>query len=274
MINTSEWLRPHINVDYPKSNKLIFEEWLYQQELPQTDREYLPIFWTSIWVNNDYGNEPVMRNKVQRYIDELDRSEKYWTAYQYDNGCLVDFKDLDIVTFGMSYRNESEKPTYNLPLIGQPFAAIHCGKKYKACFVGSITDPVREEMVQVLKGKEGYFISTHPMGELEYHQVLAESIFCLAPRGFGLPSFRSFEGMIHGAIPVYISDKFMSPFNLNWNEFGVLIEKDSISVIDEVLNSFTDYEIELKRKRISELNETHFNYEGCKNYIIDCLLSE
>lgn len=274
MIQTPTWGKPHICVDYPKSNKLIFEEWLYQQELPETEREYLPIFWTSYWVNNGYGNDAAAKQKMQDYVNSLDTTKKYWTVWQYDDGMVVDMSHLDILTFGMSYRDDKDKPDVNLPLIGQPYVlSIATQKKYKACFVGSITDPIRKQLVESLAGKEGYYISTAPHDELQYHQILAESTFALAPRGYGLPSFRAYEAMQHGTIPVYISDKFMYPYGM-WDEFGVDIAAEDVHYADMILGSYSQGEIDDKRSWLKENFDKYFTYTGCRQQIINYLLSE
>lgn len=92
--------RPTIRVEYPPDNRQIFEEWFFHNvhEIPG-DRVYLPVFWCSFQVNNDYGKGRKMA-ELQAFVDGLDRSKKYFTITQYDDGPLVDFKDLDIQVFG------------------------------------------------------------------------------------------------------------------------------------------------------------------------------
>ena len=148
--------KPHIFTDYPQSNKKIFEEWFSEQDLPLLNREYLDIFWTSYLVNNNYGEDVDSLHKLQLFVDSLPRNKKYYTVFQFDNGCCVDFKDLDIVTFGMSWRLNSQKPTYVIPLVGEPYKKICTQKKYKANFVGNITHPIRKEIVDSLINIDRY----------------------------------------------------------------------------------------------------------------------
>lgn len=295
MIEVPQEFRPHICVSYPPSNHLIFEEWFAQQEIPQTDRQYLGIFWTSYLVNNGYGEEPIALQKLQDYVDSLPRYKSYYTIFQFDNGCMVDFKDLDIVTFGMSYRLPEQKPTYVIPLIGQmneyipvfnpspPLDMQEYGtmtiympdRKYKANFVGSITHPLRKELVETLIGENEYYISTEPHEHSEYNRIMANSIFTFSPVGYGKNSFRHYESIHQQSIPVVIyEDEVMEPYGIDINEYGIKIHQSEISVIPEILRSYTPYGIEQKRKRMKELYPILCTYNGVYSQIIKTLQSE
>ena len=273
-MNVPEQFRPHIFTNYPTWNFLIFEEWLAQQTLPETEREYLPIFWTSYWVNNNYGNDINSKNELQKYIDTLDRSKKYWTCFQYDDSLLIDTKDLDIITFGMSYRLPEQKPNYILPLIGQPYSMVNAKNKYLASFVGNITHPLRTELVNLLSNKEGYYISTKNHYASDYNTIISQSTFTIAPRGYGIPSFRAYEAIQQNSIPVYISDEFAEPYGVDFNEYGVKIKSEDLHLLPEILASFTDEEINQKKQ---EMNLNYYSlcaYEGVKNKIIETLKNE
>ena len=56
--------------------------------------------------------------------------------------------------------------------------------------------------------------------------LVAQSLFLLSPRGNGATSFRIFEALEHGSIPVYIFDDHCClPFSdlLDWESFAVLV---------------------------------------------------
>ena len=63
-----------INVDYPPENYNIFEEWVSENYTSNFERKYLPVHWTSYHVNNKYGTIKNIVNKLQNYIDSLDRN--------------------------------------------------------------------------------------------------------------------------------------------------------------------------------------------------------
>src|SRR6478752_346916 len=220
MINTPEWVRPQINVVYPYCNFIEFERWFYENYKGDvTDREYLPIFWTGYYVNNNYGNDAISLYEMQHYIDNyIDKSKKYFTIVQYDDGILNDVSGLDLLQFNMSKTGEN---MYTLPLIGQPYPfKFKSEKKYLANFIGNITHPIREH-ARTLEDKGGYYISFQKHEPEEYCKIISESIFTLCYRGYGINSFRIQEALQYNSIPVYIYDEFLEPHHTYFNEYGI-----------------------------------------------------
>jgi len=268
MIEVPKEFRPIINVCYPAENYSIFEEWFSQQFIPRTQREYLPIFFTSYWVNNNYGNDVAAKNRMQDYVDSLPRDKKYYIICQYDDGVLIDFKDLDVLQFNMS-----KNIGVPIPLLCMPHSYVGNDEKtIFASFVGSRTHPIRDYVFN-LQGKDGYYITDTNYPINEYCQILSKSIFNLAPRGYGINSFRLWEGLQYGTIPVYISDEFIIPYGIDFNTYGVLIEEKDAHRIEEILASITPYEIIQKQNRIKRLYDNHFTYEGLQHQIIKRLES-
>jgi SHS2 domain-containing protein len=257
MINVPEHFRPHIKVDYPPNNTSIFEEWFYNNR-PKYHcvkcREYLPIFWTSYWVNHDYGNNPIKKQLLQQFVDSLPRNQKYFTIVQYDDGCLVDFKDLDILIFNMS----TEGFPIPLTCMDHPYS-FDVKRDLLYSYVGSNTHPVRRELKQY---------TTKRLEIKEYCELHARSIFSLCPRGYGANSFRIKEALQYGAIPVYISDKFIEPFFVDFDEYGVKINLEQVPMLEQILKSFTPEDIERKRERGKEVFKEFYQYEGLRDKIL------
>lgn len=264
--------QPHIIPVYPPSNFKIFEEWVSENYNGcNTDRELIPAFFTSYWVNNDYGNNQQAKQEMQDYIDGLDRCKKWFCVVQYDDSVLIDFKDLDVLRFEMS-----KNIGITLPLICQPHSIRYdVKKKYLASFVGSITHPIRQKMIDAVKDKTGYYISTNPHSYDIYNKIISESMFCLAPRGYGLASFRCYaEAVYQGSVPVYISDEHIIPFDVDFNEFGVLVRESELPYLDEILVSIEPIEIIRKQGNLSLYYDKYFSYEGCLSNIENELQSE
>ncbi len=263
-------LIPHINVAYPPNNEIIFEEWFREiYKGCTTDRELVPALFTGYWVNNDYGNNLAARQGMQEFIDGLDRDKKWFTIIQYDDGALVDFKDLDVLQFNMS-----KQEGIMMPLICQPHPYKFIGpKKWFANFVGGKTHPIRETALS-LKEKDGYFISFDHMNIEQYCRVLHESMFTLCYRGYGLNSFRIQEALQYGSIPVYISDKFIHPYSMNFDYFGVIIEAKDADKVDEILQSIPPEEVIKMQDRLQSVYESYYTYEANLNLIIESLENE
>lgn len=291
MVAVPENFRPHINIDYPPGNKLIFEEWFFEQQAwkkLKEGRTYLPVFWTSYYVNNQYGKNPKAIAELQKYLDTLDRNKQYYTIVQYDDGILNDISGLDIKVFSMN----AKEGEYPLPLIGQnsgnviasaakqsdlkdeiasggkPLAMTE--KKYIANFIGkATTHPLREKMLQVVKDKPGYYISTVNHGTGTYRNFIAQSTFTLCPRGYGLTSFRIAEALAYGSIPVYISDKFVFPHNIDFEKYGVIVRENELDKLPEILAAIKPAQIKEKLAAAAELFEKYFTYIGCETQIVN-----
>jgi Exostosin family len=267
MIEVPQQFQPTINVVYPQENTIIFEEWLSMHNI-KLDREYLPIHWTSYFVNNGYGQNKQSLLELQHYIDSLPQNKKYWTVCQYDDGILVDVSRLDLLQFNMS-----KNIGVPIPLLCMPHTYNRMMRKnILASFIGNRTHQIRESIFNIRNGD--YYISDRSHSIFEFCEVLSQSIFCLSPRGYGLSSFRMYEGMQYNCIPVYISDEFVIPYNMNFEEFGVLIEAKDAHRIEEILSSILPQEIVIKQDNIKKLYDSHFTYEGLKNQIIQVLKNE
>lgn len=249
---------------YPSDNTHEFERWFYDNTLPDeiTGRNYLPIFWTAYWINNNYGKKERGINAIQRYIDSLPRDKKYFTICQYDDGPIVDFKDLDIIVFGMS----GGRIDYPIPLLCQPHGyRFDCKRDIFASFIGGDTHPIRRELVKQFAGHKDCLVSLKKVQLKEYCHIMARSVFALCPRGYGKSSFRIVEAIQYGAIPVYISDEFVLPYN---EEFPGLITSSKTNILDLLKEHFNgDMIIKLHNQTIAA--KINYTYEGCKQKIIE-----
>jgi len=272
MTKVPEIFKEYIKVVYPPNNTKLFEEWFYEnykKEDNNSEYKYLPVFWTGYHVNNNYGNDINKRKELQNYIDSLDRCKKYFTVLQYDDGCLVDFKDLEIRVFGASGKDATDHiPLLELP---QPFQYTESERNNFACFMGSNTHPIRAKMLSLVTNKEAYHINTGRLSIDEYCKILSNSVFSLCPRGYGINSFRIQESIQYGAIPVYISDEFSIPAWLDFESFGVVITEKELSNIDNVLQKITQSVIKKKQDLLPEAFEKYYTYSSNYKLILNKL---
>lgn len=265
-------LRPMQFGRYPPDNAVTFERWYMDNWSPSDERGriYLPIQWTALYCNNGYGNAAILHT-IQKYLDGLDTTKKYYTIVQYDDGILNNIDHLDIAVCAMS----GPRIDFSLPLLCTPHKfnfPIPAQKKYIASFVGSYTHPIRSTMVELLKDKEGYYLSTRNHGLREYCEVIANSKYLLCPRGYGQSSFRIQEAIDFGAIPVYISDEFVFPYNMPTFPFGIVSrpEEDIAAAIEYVEQEGIDKIV----RACIDANRKLFTYAGCKQEILTYLANE
>jgi FkbM family methyltransferase len=246
---------------YPLDNRQVFEEWYAGQKHPDTERIYLPIYWTSYLIRANYGKNAPAMQRLQRFIDGLPRDKKYYTICQFDDGPMVDFKDLDIIVMGMA----GGRVDYPLPLISTPHAPARVGgqRGIYASYIGSATHPVRAEVLK-FKGRPNWFISDKVHNLTNFCSILNQSTFSLCPRGYGPSSFRIMESLQFGAIPVYISDVFILPHCQNFTEYGVLVDARDVARLPEILAGVN---VEALQNNLKDIYRSMFTYEANLNLI-------
>lgn len=272
IVHVPPHLKPMQFGRYPPDNAVIFERWYMDSwnAKDETERTYLPIQWTALYCNNGFGNQPIIHS-IQKFIETLDKGKKYYTIVQYDDGILNDLSGLDIKVMAMSIQSD-----FNLPLLCTPhkfnFRPKDIEKKYYASFIGSLTHPIRANIIDQLKGNPDYYISTDHHSLYSYCQIFAQSKYVLCPRGYGLNSFRIQEAIDFGAIPVYISDEFVYPYNMPTFVFGPQLSPDAD--INAALKYFDETEMIKITKTIIEKNKSLYTYAGCKMEILNYLRNE
>lgn len=263
-------LRPTQRLIYPPDNTMPFERWYFNNYTANDQRQrlYLPIQWTSLYCNNNFGKCGKTRQLIQTILNTLDKNKKYYTIVQYDDGILNDISKLDIKVFAMS----GPRIDYPLPLLCTPHGfKFNCKRDIFASFIGRETHPIRTAMIMQLHGKDGYYISTKPHSLKDYCEILARSKYALCPRGYGQSSFRIQEAIEYGAIPVYISDEHIEPYNMPQLKFIYLTaDRD----INNALLWTDETDQDAAFNEYIRANKHLFTYPGCKQKILEELNNE
>ena len=120
-------------------------------------------------------------------------------------------------------------------------------------FVGAAnTHPVRRR-VMALRHPDAVLIDSHaeslairrgerpPVAPGEFLGRYARSIedcaFVLCPRGGGTATFRLFETMMLGRVPVIVSDQWVAPDGPDWDGFSLRVSEDRIDAIPALLET-------------------------------------
>ena len=236
---------------YPDNNELEFERWMMDTDnLHIGDRELLPITWTAYYCKHNFGKDPRAIQELQAYIDALPKNRKYYTVVQYDDGILNDLRELDVKVFNMS--GGGIYCDHSLPLIGSgistyspiPKALPGAEKSSGVIFIGkSDTHPIRQQIKKVAESFEGicafYDTSTsahRPIPVGSYIDLMGAYSYALAPRGYGRTSFRLYEALAAGCVPVYIADEdeLFFPYDMTkeefCKEFGAIVISDMLEL--------------------------------------------
>lgn len=286
-----EKFQPHFVSTYPSYSsgknieEIVFDILKEKQNDIETQYIYLPIFWTSYYILHNYVENI---DEICDYLQTLDKSKKYFTIVQSDSGILVKNYNIDLTIFtagggGLNYKSSiidvnfhglnrsifvGNKGTYDIPLICNPeFSNVELNRDIFCSFMGRFdTHPCRMRMKDVLQNISNIkMYNSH--GYEEYKNIISRSVFTLTPRGFGYTSFRLYEAILGGSIPIYIWDNAISlPFSeeIKWDEFCVIVHNNDIEDIPSILNNIDVLKMQQKLKEVRHF----FIFENIIKYII------
>lgn len=263
-----------VTADYPvyppyhEGNYL--EEYFYnfylqnKTKFDTTGYTLIPVFWTNVYITGKN------RNLLQFYINCLPTNKKYFTVSQHDDA-IQEQLPLNTVCFTAGGRAGGVPIPLVCSSIPKKYIDFSIKKDILCSFVGSIstTSGLRQNMYSTLQNNEGFYFSeprwwtpTVPSEKLnEFFNITQRSWFTLCPRGYGLQSFRFFEALQLGSIPIFIYDKDWRPFKefINWSTFSLCIHKDNIKDIPNIINNISLNE----RKRLIENGNNAYKNVFC-----------
>jgi len=256
----------------------------------ESDYIYLPIFWTSYYVMHNYAKNI---NELYDWLDTLDKTKKYFTIVQYDDGIFVRNFDLDILVFsggggGLNIQNDNtiritrfynleryiffgNKGDYDIPLICLPlFPTIDVQKDVYCSFMGRFENHNCRMVLKKILENNNNFKLFNSVNFEEYKSIINRSIFTLAPRGYGYTSFRIYEAIMGNSIPIYIwEDKKVLPFSdiINWDDFAVVINSNEIENLPNILKNINVNDKLNNMLKVKDMFTFNYTYEYIKTKI-------
>ncbi len=115
----------------------------------------------------------------------------------------------------------------------------HSNCRFLFSFIGKVSNckQVRDRVLALEHSRA--FLSDSSSNQADndaaYVDVLQKSKFVLCPKGFGASTWRCFEAMRAGRVPVIISDNWFPPPGLNWEEFSIQVAESEIHTIPQML---------------------------------------
>jgi len=245
-----------------------FFNW-WQKNKVDTNRNYIDIFWTNIYCNA--ANGIASNINLQNEMDQLDEVTGYFTVNQHDDG-PIERLPMNTLIFSAG-GNQTNGNIIPIPLICSKLSNtfINESKTILCSFVGSLTHPIRKQLINDWKDHPQFIFAAQnwvpniPEKNLTIFKTLtAKSKFTLCPRGYGKSSFRLYEAMQLGSVPVYVSDSHYLPWSdeIDWSEFCVLIKPDQIDDLYPILSSYSQDKIDKMIKVAQKLYTNYFSMDG------------
>lgn len=232
---------------------------------------YLPIFFDPFFFHSQvhkYSPQAFksLQSILRQTLDQLDPAQPCFTILG-----MYDFPIWDWHLFPRNVVVYSAAGGGDIPIPllsgDRPFRSPP--KDIFLSFMGSLEGAsnaggVRRRMAQMLEGF-AYF-GRGP----DWEKVMGRSVFSLCPRGQAPSSFRLFEAMSLGSIPVYVWDELeWLPYRdeLDWSEFSVSIHIDEIAKLPALLNGYSEQKIKAMQQRLAEIYPAYFSIDAVCQYI-------
>ena len=245
------------------------------------NRKLIPVHWTAVYnhrVKEGLGQgtpNGILREQLRFYLNSLNQNEKYFVVCTHDDAPT---EELPPDTIVFSAGGNSRKINIPIPLTCAPHNNLRdVIRTIPISFVGSITHQIRFNLLNSFYQKSGVMISADQWTDTVsndkvdlFKRAAEQSIFSLCPRGYGATSYRLYEAMQLGSIPVYVSDHHLLPWSdvLDWDKFAIVRKETQIdSLYDELINFNGTKALDMQ-KEAKRVWKEYFSIQGtCKQII-------
>ena len=247
-----------------------FEEFFLQNynRFESSGATYVPVLWDNFFAqaqSHSYWPEEFAQRfrAMWRLIGSLaDDDEAHFTVlgiYDFPIWNWHLFPENIVVFAANGYGDAA------IPLLKGDLPFHSRAKDIRLSFLGrTSTHPLRERMHQVFEG-EALFAEGQG-----WERTMARSAFSLCPRGLGPASFRTYEALSMGSVPVYIWEKRKwLPYQdmLEWSKIAIVAEASDMGRVKERIGHISDGELSAMQEEIARVYDAHFRYEGVARHI-------
>ncbi len=266
--NSQTFVYPQSNIDYGIEQD--FHIFLQRSNLvvnnpDEADWHYLPVYWTRWHLNHEYGKTGIAE-LAHLVIESIIDDRKTFTICQYDDGTLINLGKTKL--FLASRKGDCG---VDVPLLCKShkkpfFKQVKC---FKASFVGRLeTHPVRIQMNNALSHRSDVKIINGQLGSREFVKLVLKSYLALSPRGYGGSSFRFFEAMQLGVVPILIGDIDTRPFKnfLPWDDVSIYVKDPN--ELNRIIDQISNKDLLQMGLCASRMYEDHLTYQKWCRYLL------
>jgi hypothetical protein len=245
----------------PFKNGLYLEEYFlnyYLNNNINSKRKYIPILWTNFQIENWFNcKKAELQNDLDAWVLQNPSENGYYVVVQHDDNCLLKLPENTVIYGACS----GDIP---IPLIYQDTTSqlenipkkTFSEKKVLCSFVGCITangvsPNVRLVMFNTLYNNPlfrmtnagGWNASVDKNKQDNFISETINSKFALAPRGYGRSSFRFFEILILGTIPIYLwNDVNWLPFQdtIDYSKLCISLHISKIHLLEDIIKNISE----------------------------------
>ena len=262
----------------PWTEERFFNYWV--QHNPKMSQVYLPIQWTGNEGIDTIHERRLNDEYINRIMERLDRSYNYFTVIQIANAFQSTIagwrvpEDLNMTVYATGPAGApAGMRVVPIPLLKEVLKPRGLDKNLSVTFYGDVRVPVRTMLSEMYQNHSLFQFATH---QKDWLSGMERSNFTLAPRGWGHDSFRRWESLQVGTIPIYVYDspEPWLPYKelLNWDMLSVNVHQDDLGKLAGIVAKLQHSgKAALMQQYIME-HHKYFTYEFMLHYILEDLL--
>jgi len=217
---------------------------------------------------SDFCLRPVIRSvpTERKLLADIQSDEAYFPGFISSKDYIIHFEstlDLlrDIAIFplipGALYAPDAAPRQYLFS-----FAGEYCKPGWPE---GLVRSPSRKQTWESLieRNQGRVFIGSAISDSSLFKTIPQHSVFTLCPRGIASWSFRLFEAVANGSIPVILSDSYIKPFSdcIPWDRFSITIPESRLDEVDGLLEAIRPEIVEYMQDNL-KASQAHFTLNG------------
>jgi FkbM family methyltransferase len=211
----------------------------------------------------DFSQRSKKNHYGHAYLNTYDWLDKFILLALESTSDLIPGQDIGIIPYNTLSDNpyfNTNKRIFMYSFLGQIKHILLPGNHVRSqlAFLENRSDVLITEKLDVYTKKK--LLENYPDIVKDDFELLARnSTFTVAPAGYGKWTYRFFNAIQWGSIPVLISDDYIKPFNssIPYESFSiVLLEKDILN-IDHILRSISAREVERYQENL-KANQSKF----------------
>ena len=299
-INVDKKFRPSVPTlkNPPFRNGRFFEEYFF--DFWQSDNilnddyqkfHYIEIFWLNIRsVKPKTPNTRFNKTELERIVEQeckiaKEQNKIPFTLCQWADNIGIK-KPNNLIIYSIGTKIDVALPLLVEDTTKRLLSTYRIGfqsKKYLCSFVGTFTHAIRRKLHDTYKNNPKFKFTTKNSWTPDVKEDLVKTFiditqyskFALAPRGYGVSSFRFFEIMQMGVIPIYIHNDdrdnglpFLDePELIDYSKFSIVLKANEIPKLAEILEGITEEKYNEMQKEVERMNHYFSLEESCK-YIL------
>ncbi|BDA48941.1 probable glucuronosyltransferase at C-terminar half [Coccomyxa sp. Obi] len=250
----------------PWLENVFYDAWISLK--PRTSRIFVPVAWT------DAMHVSTLKLHMQQVLNQLNPKFKYFTVVQAGHGfkhpklALYVPSHIDFILFSAGGDSPPLK-TVPVPLLKEELRPVGLAKSITASSQCEIGNHGVRRALQARYNSSYLFLAQSD----DWRTITESSNFSFCPRGYGPTSFRLYETLQLGTIPIYVweEEKWLAfEDRVNWEEIAIVVESHDIDRIDSRIAK-----ADVDSMKAAVVKHRHlFTYEFTIQYILDSVTED